>query len=840
LKHAASYILILFALGAGTPQARAETPDLAHLVGKGLGAIKHVFQRKRTPLPTAPEKYESEDHTQDIGAPPPPFDGVGPMAPPPPGGPTGIFNGDKMPIPGKTPAQVGAWVSVPSGNALTTGVDIGAQAIQAALLPNGLILVVNGSSNRENISPLKITDVQNTVLFNPKTLRTLPACSGLPGSFNGLCVPATPEPQVDANQIPNGFLIDPFCGGQNHLPDGRVLFIGGTKRYDSQQGFGQLGQGFLGTQEAWIFDWTKIAINAQGMMSLKANPWTRLTDSQGNPPLRDGRWYPAVVTMGDGKLAIWGGYTSDRDLDLSTKVEIFDPSVADPRQAWTSIDWQAQAVRVQANAVPTDANNGWSSPLDLYPRVFLMPDGRFFLPGDGVGNGNRHGHTTFYAQLDLQNKRVIWDFGDTRKPADRPSNKFYATALHDPRASIRQPGAPGGNLLVIGGGVGDVDLADGKMPTQGNPGFRANPNQPDRTTDNTRVDLKVSADLQTYDPPALQRPVGRPSTDAEQFGLWRQFDDFLGPGNMRAGKGRDGRMNHMSVILPTGEILVVGGGSYGYGNPHFFPMLLTPQELLNGAPVVEDPQLDANMAGFRRRTAAPHQFPRLYHTNALLIPDGRVVLMGGNPYRTTVVQRGPRGEIIPQGLSFQNEFNKGFFADQPSEEHLVEIYQPPYLFRGARPVINGLGVVAASLAQSAALAGRGLLEAAPAPAAALPLGPTGIQLVSRRQLLRVSTQGGLGNLAKARVTLVKLGAPTHSTDVGQKFIQLQAQFAPLGAGTVATVSFPNQVLNNVVAGTRNLNQVPVGMNTAPVGTYMLFVINDQNVPSEAAIIELTN
>jgi hypothetical protein len=90
------------------------------------------------------------------------------------------------------------------------------------------------------------------------------------------------------------------------------------------------------------------------------------------------------------------------------------------------------------------------------------------------------------------------------------------------------------------------------------------------------------------------------------------------------------------------------------------------------------------------------------------------------------------------------------------------------------------------------------------------------------------------------VTLVKLGAATHSTDVGQRFVQLQSRFAPFGAGVSATVSFPNQVMNNMVAGTRNLQAVPVGMNTAPVGTYMLFVLNDQNVPSNGVMIELVN
>ena len=54
---------------------------------------------------------------------------------------------------------------------------------------------------------------------------------------------------------------------------------------------------------------------------------------------------------------------------------------------------------------------------------------------------------------------------------------------------------------------------------------------------------------------------------------------------------------------------------------------------------------------------AAQQKPRVYHSTAILLPDGRVISMGGNP----------RAKVI---------------------EKSIEIFSPPYLFRGARPVIN--------------------------------------------------------------------------------------------------------------------------------------------------------
>jgi hypothetical protein len=71
--------------------------------------------------------------------------------------------------------------------------------------------------------------------------------------------------------------------------------------------------------------------------------------------------------------------------------------------------------------------------------------------------------------------------------------------------------------------------------------------------------------------------------------------------------------------------------------------------------IMEPELLDPQTNEWRR--VAHMKVDRLYHSNALLLPDGRIMTAGSNPQRT------------------MNELR-------------IEIYRPPYLFKGERPVIE--------------------------------------------------------------------------------------------------------------------------------------------------------
>jgi hypothetical protein len=118
-------------------------------------------------------------------------------------------------------------------------------------------------------------------------------------------------------------------------------------------------------------------------------------------------------------------------------------------------------------------------------------------------------------------------------------------------------------------------------------------------------------------------------------------------------------MHVNAVLLPDRTVLATGGG-------------VTREATVGGA---VDPQafnevFEAEIydpGANTWRLTAPATVARLYHSVALLLPDGRVVTAGGNP------DKGRSITWLP--------------PEDPMEEMRLEIYSPPYLFRtdAARP-----------------------------------------------------------------------------------------------------------------------------------------------------------
>lgn len=188
------------------------------------------------------------------------------------------------------------------------------------------------------------------------------------------------------------------------------------------------------------------------------------------------------------------------------------------------------------------------------------------------------------------------------------------------------------------------------------------------------------------------------------------------------------RLYMNAVLLPDGDVLVVGGGR------------VAPWD----GPVRDAELFDTQTETWRRM--APQAASRMYHSTALLLPDGRVLSAGQN-----------NGDL----------------------QRTAEIYSPPYLFRGPRPRITN--------APRTARYGR---------------------------TIAVDTPDG-GRIS--RVALIRAGSVTHSVNFDQRYIDLP--FDRADAGLTA--------------------RIPGRASVAPPGWYMLFLIDDDGVPSVARWVHVT-
>src|SRR5262245_2982142 len=254
-----------------------------------------------------------------------------------------------------------------------------------------------------------------------------------------------------------------------------------------------------------------------------------------------------------------------------------------------------------------------------------------------------------------------------------------------------------------------------------------------------------------------------------------------------------------AVMYDTGKILVVGGG----GDPDWstpdakFP---TPTETAE--------TIDLNPAGPAWKDTDPMHHRRR-HLNATILPDGQVLVTGGSSgggfndlasavHAAEVWDPGtghwtelaansvdrvyhsvslllPDGTVLNGASGDANDPSKNPYP--PQRNH--EIFRPPYLFMGARPVITGL---------SQTTVGYG-------------------------QVITVNTSYAQ---QITQVRWIRLGSVTHAFDFGQRA--------------------------NTLTFSKNASAVkvttPSTAKKAPPGYYLLFILNRNGVPSAGRIVRV--
>ncbi|MFD9796112.1 galactose oxidase-like domain-containing protein [Streptomyces sp. NPDC059070] len=557
--------------------------------------------------------------------------------------------------------KYGAWdtVDIPS--------EYRTNAIHAALLHTGKVLIIAGSGNKQEKFDAGSFD---TVLWNPKD-----------NSFKKI---PTPE--------------DFFCSGHAQLPDGRLLVAGGTARYEvldaqvKRAGGGmrvknenpdkavtiKKGTKFRspsGVEYAAKFDVTvprakrefEVSYYATGQM----RPWkTKVTaaearvfveavaegprsvakdqaqyeiegltgadadntyglaekitmdkqDFQGiraayefDPraekyipvaPMREARWYPTLTTLKDGRVLAVSGL-DDVGTILAGDNEIYDPKTK---------KWSKGPFRY----FPT------------YPSLFLTKSGKLFYSGANAG----------YGPADKGREPGLWDvatntFTKLGGLGDGDQTETASSLLLPPAQDQRF-------MLLGGGGVGESEKS---------------------TPRTALIDLK-------QDSPAFKKGPELP-----------QGTRYLN-----------------SVILPDDSVFTSGGSEDYRGR--------------GASNILRAQFYDPAHNAFRE--AADPTVGRNYHSEALLLPDGRVATFGSDSL-----------------FGDKDNTKLGKF------EQRMEIYTPPYLYRDKekRPVLGD-----------------------------------GPQAVGQDRRATFRTQHP-ERIAKAR--LMRPSAVTHTTDVEQRSIDLR-------------------------------------------------------------------
>jgi Domain of unknown function (DUF1929). len=589
-------------------------------------------------------------------------------------------------------AQHGRW------DVIDLPADLQVNAIHAALLPTGKLLIVAGSGNDQES-------------FDAGTFRTL------------LYDPATGQSKL----VPTP--ADLFCSGHAFLPDGKLLVAGGTQRYEVLDG---------------------AVTRAAGAMIVKNEfPDAGRTFDKGTEFVGpDGRRYRATTT--------------------------FTLPPADKRIAR---DGSATVTASQTTVFVESEDEG--------PRGVNPDPAQYTITGlTGADAANFYGLAQKLAleKQDFQGIADTFEFDPVTeqyvKVGDMVEKRWYPSLL----------GLPDGGVLAVSGLDGTGQILPGQNEvydpatrrwTERPDLFRYFPTYPAIFQTGVAGRLFYSGSNAGYGPADAGRVPG----------FWNLDGNTLDPvPGMRDPDLLETSGSAFAGPVQDQKVIVVGGGGVGESPvstaridvidlkekaPHFVPGpdLPAPTRYPNVVQLPDDTLLITGGSGNYRGkgasdnllasiyhpdtgTLSPAAAPtvgRDYHSEALLLPNGQVMTLGGNAL-----------------------FANATDTKVATFEKRLEVYTPPYLFHGPRPVITD----------------------APAQAA---LGST--ITVASPDAARIAT-----------ARLVRPSAATHATDLEQRSVALDVAAGP--------------------DGTLRLG-IPRQATLVPPGHYMLFLVAIDGTPSVA-------
>lgn len=567
--------------------------------------------------------------------------------------------------------------------------------IHSTLLHNGDVLIMAGSGNNQaffNAGTFK------TLLLNPRTMRM--------------------------RLIPTPW--DLFCAGHIELPDGNILIAGGTARYENLHPTHAGGSMTIinnDPAQAWHLPKGTIFTGLRGVQVATAFA-VRVPRAATRPGAPGGN--PRIVPS---QRSVW--------VDAVRKGRAGETRRADRFRVNGLLGPQANHLLYGIGTPMTLQKQNFQGVRDAY--IFDVRTSRFVKV-------NSMNYARWYPTLaELGNGMVMAMSG-----LDGQGQITMNSEMFNPRTSSWSPGPAhgfptypatfltgNGQLFFTGSNAGYGPAT----PAWRTPGFyrprtglfRPVPGIPDPQ------DLETSASVLL--PPAQQQTfmvlggggVGQSNSSTARTALI----DVAAPNPhwVRGPSLAQPTRYPITVLLPTDEVLVTGGSRYYRG--------------MHGSDN-RDTRI-YHVASNSFSWAASSITGRDYHSGGILLPNGSVLTLGGNPLF------GNQQDTAPQ------TFN-----------HEIDVYDPPYLFRGPRPRIT---------------AAPGVLR-------------------RRHSYLITVTQS-------ARISYLRLmrpDNPTHVTDVNERSVAVS--FRPAGPGRLRIT-------------------LPGNANLLPPSYYMLFAVNASGVPSVA-------
>lgn len=487
--------------------------------------------------------------------------------------------------------------------------DLRVNAIHAALLSSGKILIVAGSGN-------------STAMFDAGTFKSL-LYDPARGTGRLIDTPA-----------------DMFCGGQTMLPDGTMLIAGGTQRYEDLN-----------------------PTHAGGVMVVKnENPDKPLALPKGT-----------AFTAPNGQV-----YKSDADVNAAA---------ASKTVLGTRVTVTPSATNVWVDAV-TQGDAAVTSRDELYRIVGL----------EGEDAKNVYG----MAQKMTLDKH---DFEGTNKSYifDPATEKYEQTGnLNEKRWYPTLTGLPNGDVMATSGLDGEGQILQGQTEVY-DPATRKWTNREDLT----RYFPTYPAIFQTEKSGTLFYTGSNagygPADKGRTPGFWNLQNNTMQPvTGLRDPDLLETSSSSWVGPVQNQTLMVIGGGGVGESNqstgridliklnspdPKFVPGPSLPQGTRYPSVVTlpdDTALITGGSADYRGKHNSDNHTARIfnpvngtlsdaadplvgrdYHSEALLLPDGRVITLGSNPLFT--------GETDTQTAPF---------------EQRIEVYTPPYLYHGDRPQIT--------------------------------------------------------------------------------------------------------------------------------------------------------